>query len=54
MSDRFFGGLVASWFCLIWPALTFGAGLLIGKYGVRHAVTLALLKVFGTSEGETP
>lgn len=33
--------------CLLQPALAFGLGVLVGRHGFRHALTLILVRIFG-------
>lgn len=50
MNDRALGALIFSGLCLVWPGLCFGAGLLVGRHGLRHAAYLFLSRF--ASKGE--
>ena len=42
-----FANLLLTWLCLGWPALLFGLGVLVGRHGFKHGLTLLLTKIFG-------
>jgi len=44
--------LILFWLCVLQPALALGAGVLIGRYGFRRALTNVLVKIFGTPPPE--
>lgn len=39
--------LIMLWLCVLQPAAALAAGVLIGRHGARHALTLVLQKIFG-------
>ncbi len=47
MTNHIGAAFVALWFCVGWPGLCFLAGLVIGRHGLKHAITLALFRIAG-------
>lgn len=41
-----------AWLCVLQPALAFAAGVLVGRHGFKHALTLVLVKIFGQPPAE--
>lgn len=45
--EQTIANLILLWLCLLQPALLFAAGVLVGRHGFKHALTLVLIKIFG-------
>ncbi|MEP7356448.1 MAG: hypothetical protein ABI847_04365 [Anaerolineales bacterium] len=51
--DQTIANLILAWLCVLQPALAFAFGILVGRHGFKHALTLALVKIFGQPPADT-
>ncbi len=45
--DQTIANLILAWLCLLQPALLFAFGVMVGRHGFKHALTIVLIKIFG-------
>ncbi len=50
--DQSTANLILSWLCILQPALAFVAGVLVGRFGLRRALTVVLVRIFGQPPAE--
>jgi len=50
--EQTIANLFLLWLCVLQPALALGFGVLIGRHGFKHALTLILVKIFGQPPAE--
>jgi len=45
--EQTLANLILLWLCVLQPALALGFGVLVGRHGFKHALTIILIKIFG-------